>query len=237
MADLAVEWHLIGASNIVDIAALLVVIDDQTCCQLALDQRDVDEGVARSARRAALGHRIATIKAGLILGQVWLVGDVTHSAAHGARAKQGALRTGQHFDALKVNRIDIQVAARHRAWCVVQIERDVGLSAGGAGDLQAGGVGGQAANIHGRGAGTLRSRADVRQIFNQLFEVGDVQLLERLAAERLNGHGDLVDRLFTAGRRNDDILDGAIAFGRRCIGCKGGSRSHRDQHRRSGGDH
>ena len=209
-ADMTVKWHLIGASDIVDIAALLVAIDDQTRGQLAFDDWHIDEGAARSAFVAALGEGIGTVKAGVVFLHVRLVGDVTHGAAHGAGAKQGALWASQNFDALQVNRIDVQIAARHGAWRIVQIERDIGLRAGGAGDLQAGRVGGQAANIHGRGAGALRGGPHVWQILNQLFEIDDVQLLQRFTAKGLNGQGDLVDGFFAAGCRHDDVFNAAI---------------------------
>ena len=81
------------------------------------------------------------------IGQVGLVGDVAHHAAHRIGPEQGALRTGQDFDPVEVGRVDIEVAARSRSRRIVEVEPDAGLDPGNAEDLGTGCIGGQTTDI------------------------------------------------------------------------------------------
>ena len=217
-ADVAVEGHLEGAGDVADVAALIVREDREAGRELVLDDRDVHEGAGRRARIRAATAGVAGVEARMEVFQVRLVGDVADGAAHGAGAEEGALRSGQHFDPLQVDGVDVEVAARDRARRVIEVQRDVRLRTGGAEDLQAGGVGGQAADVDGRGARSVGRSAHVRQEFNQLLEVGDAQLAERFTAQRLDGQRDLVRRFLAAGRRNDQVLNcgDRVRLGRVC---------------------
>ena len=95
-----VERHLVSAGNVVDIAALAVVKDDETNRKLVLDHRDVDKAFARKAFIAMFRQGGGAGEAHVEVGEIGLVGDVSNRAAHGAGAEQRALRTGQHLDAL-----------------------------------------------------------------------------------------------------------------------------------------
>ena len=77
-----IERHLVRTGHVVDIAALVVVVEHDAHREAVLDDRDVDEPVTRDAVLAALGERIAAVKAGMEFGEVGLVGDVADSAAH-----------------------------------------------------------------------------------------------------------------------------------------------------------
>ena len=174
-------------------------------------------------------HRIVERYAGVELGKVGLVGDVADGTGHRARAKQGALRPGQHFDALQIDRIDIKVATRHRAWRIIEIERNVREGGACARNLQARRVGRHAADVDAANARRAFRCAHVGQIFNQLVKAGDVQLFQRLAAEGLNGNRNGV-QLFIAARCGHDNVDAVqgvfgicrhLSPGRIRVGCHG----------------
>ena len=82
------------------------------------------------------GEGIAGVEAGVEFPSIRLVGDVTHRAAHRAGPEQGALRTGQHFDALQIDGVKVQVAANQRSRRVVDVKRNRWLRTGGTGNLQ-----------------------------------------------------------------------------------------------------
>ncbi len=67
--------------------------------------------------------------------------------------------------------------------------------------------------------GPLLREGDVGRVFEQIGEVDDVELRQRVAAERLDGQRHLLDALVAALRGHDDV---AIAGRRRRIGLHGG---------------
>ena len=129
---MGVKRHLIGAGNIVDISALVVVVEHRTDCKLVLDDRNIHEHIASDAVVTALGHRIAAVEAGLELFQIGLVGDVADRAAHRTCAKQRTLRSGQHFDALEIGGVKIEIASDQRGRSVVDVKRNTRRGSGSA---------------------------------------------------------------------------------------------------------
>ena len=67
------------AADIVDIAALAVIIDHSTQGELVGD-RDVDERLGAIAHLAAIGERGRGLEPGIKAGKAWLVSDEAHGA-------------------------------------------------------------------------------------------------------------------------------------------------------------
>ena len=217
-ADIAIERHLESARDIVDIAALPVGVDHRAYRQLVLDDRDVDEGIAGDAFLALLGESVARVEPGMDFGRVRLVGDIAHRAAHRTGTEQGALRTGQNFDALKVDRVEVEVAAHQRGRRIVHIKRDGWLRPGRAGNLETRRVGREAADEDRRGTRPARRGTHIGQILDQLVEFGDVQVGQRIAAQRLDRQGNPVERFFAPGCGHDNVGDAAVICFRSSVG-------------------
>jgi hypothetical protein len=212
---MAIEGHLVFAVDIVDVAALMVKIAGDAQGQLVLDDRDVDIAIDLAAHRRAVGRRDRAVDPPAPPGQVGLAGDVADRAAHRTGTEQRALGPGQNLDAVEIDRIDIEVAPRHRTGRIVEIERDVGLNAHGAHELRAGRIGRKAANVDRGHTRSARGRPHVRHLRDEVFKVRDMQVAQRLAAQRPDRQRDLVGRFRTAGGCHDDIGQAAIVGGRR----------------------
>ena len=230
LTNMSVERYLVSAGDVIDIAALLIVIDHHAHRELVFDDRDVDIGLTRDAILAALGQRVGAGEPGVEFLQIGLVRDVAHRAAHRACAEQGALRPGENFDALEIGGVHIKIAARRGRGSIVEIQRDVRCRTGRTDNLKARGVGRKAANIDGRRARPLRGSLNVGQEFNQLVEVGDVEVGERVTRQRLNRDRNRVQIFLAPGRGHNDVGDPAV------IGFRGRVGFLR-QRRRTAGTH
>ena len=100
-----------GSRDVVDVATARVVVDDRTQCELVSDNWQVEHGLEHVAGVAVRGRRVAGRGVGLHLVEHWLVRDVTHDTGLRAGAEQRALRSLQHFDALEVGGVDVEVTA------------------------------------------------------------------------------------------------------------------------------
>ncbi len=76
-------------------------------------------------RIAAAGEAVAAGDAALGDVQLGLVGDVADGSRLGAGAEQRALRSLQHFNALHVGRVYIQVSPWELSRLIVQVDGDV----------------------------------------------------------------------------------------------------------------
>ena len=71
------------------------------------------------------GDAIAGFRVALKLVELGLVGDVTKNTGLRAAAEQGALWAFEHFDALKVNGNDVEVAAWDLTRLFVEVDGNV----------------------------------------------------------------------------------------------------------------
>ena len=212
------QWHLIGAEDIVDIATLAINENGGSKRELVFNDRDVDEAAGRSAERMARGGRPGQRKAGLELGKIRLVGDIADRPALRAGPKQRTLRTFQHFDTLKVGHVDVKVAARDRNRCIVKIQCDGWAGTGHRRGLDRDLRQRQAADRDCFLPRTAPAGVDLRQFSQHLIEIGDPALSKLLAAQRLNGDGNILHLFGAARRGNHDIGDAAgVFFSRWCI--------------------
>ena len=170
------------AGDIVDPAAFLVVVDDpaqaetlvyghvQHCFHIGIRVTVIDcpGAHADTAERAA---------------EVRLVGDQADVTGLRAGAEQCALGARQHFDALQVRGVDVEVPSRLRQRLVVEVEGNVGGKAGHAGGGQVGRRRGDATNINRvlpRAAAPCRDRWQLNDVVG---EVRDAKLRDIVAAQ------------------------------------------------------
>ena len=115
-----------GAFHVIDVTALVIVIQGRAEGQLVGNDRDIDHGFEGVRISTLMGLRVAARETGLELVQNGLVGDQAHGAGHGTGAVERALRTGQHLDSLHISDEDIQVATAGRDRLLVKIQGHVG---------------------------------------------------------------------------------------------------------------
>src|SRR5205807_9947039 len=96
---------------VVHVTTAGVVVDGGTQCELVSENWMDKHGLGDVAGVAVRGRRVAGRGVGLHLVELWLVRDVTHDAGLRSGAEQRALRSLQHFDALEVSGVDIEVTA------------------------------------------------------------------------------------------------------------------------------
>ena len=193
--------------------------------QLVFNDRNIDETFGAEAGGSLLRRGRPQGETSLEFGQIGFVGDIADRAAHRARPEQRALRPGQDFDPLEIGRVNVKVTARGRGRRIVQVERDVGLDACDAKNLRTRSVGRKAANIDRRDAGAARRGSHRGQVFNQLFEIGDVELRQLFTAKRLDRDRNAVCGFVAAGRSHDNVDNAAgIFLGRGVLG-QGGART------------
>ena len=177
--------------------------------QLIVDQRQVEHEIVVVIETAAVRAGQEALEAALGLGQVGLVGDQFHRAAHGARAVQRTLRAAQHFDAIQVieRRIDDDLAVlgtrrcRHRD--VVEIEADRrGVTA----------AGGHAAHLDLGLARAVALERDARRGRRQRRDIADTPILQILPAHRRDADGGFLHRRGALLRGHDDLGEPAAGI-------------------------
>ena len=104
------------AFDVVDVAALVIVVERGTQCELAFDDRYIQHRFEGVAVLTAGRHGPAAVDARLELVEHGLVRDQSYRACHRAGAVKSALRTRQNLDPLHVGYIDVEIATadRHR---------------------------------------------------------------------------------------------------------------------------
>ena len=120
------------------------------------------------------------------------LGDVLNGAAHGVLAKQRALRTAQHFDALDVQHALCQQAIGRRLPDTVDIDRHTRQAANAKSALR---LAGGAATEH-------RQVGDNRVELAQRFDAAALQLG---ATDCRDGDRHLLQRFFATTRGYDDF--------------------------------
>jgi hypothetical protein len=134
--------------------------------------------------------------------QVWSVGDEAHRAAHRAGAEQRALRALENFDALQVVQLDvrlivaaaIETQARDHSFVIVQT--DSGLARGrNAADDDLIVAHTPVVDLNGR----IQAR--------EALQGERLALANRVAADRGDGSGRVLQVRLSLGRGDDDLLD------------------------------
>ena len=196
-----------GAVDVVDVTATVVHVTHDTHGQLVVDERDVDHALDVVAVVAVRRIRVTDLDVAGQLIESWLVGDVTQHARLGAGAEQRALRPGQHFDALEVGCVDVEVATRNLRGLLVEVHRDVRPGAVGARSLGAERSNAEAAYVDVALARSEGGRRDTGQELHELLDRRDVQLRERLAGEGLDRQRDVLQAFRAALRGDDHFLE------------------------------
>ncbi len=142
--------------------------------------------------------------------ELGLVGDVADRAGLGTAAEQRALRAFEHFDALEVGGIDVEVARRELQRLVVEIQRDVGEVADRRARLAAGEPGAETADEDRALARAVVPEGDVGRVLDQVVERRDVELRQRLAGEGLDRQRHLLDAFVAALRGDGDLADAEV---------------------------
>ena len=187
------------AEDVVDVAALVIVIDHAAHGEFVGD-RNVHRGVEAAVRSAVAGEAGHAFRVECEGGGIGLVRDVADGAGFRAAAEQRALRTFEHFDALHVDHVDVDVAGRELHRLFVEIDRDVGIEADGSGGLVAAEAVAQAAHEDFALARAVVAVGHAGRVFQKVFEVIDVLGLQLIARERLDAHRHLFDRLCRGAR-------------------------------------
>ena len=216
------------AGHVVDIAALIDVVERGAEGQLVLDDRDIHIGLDAVRHLAVLGEGHGGVEAGAETVKLRLVGDQADRAGLRGRAIERALRSGQHLDPFKVGGVDVQVTARRGDRLFVQIQRDVGRGALGAGQLHADRLHGHAADIDRILSRSASGEGDVGQLANIIGEIADIQFVERFLINGLDRDGNGLGGGGPLGRRDGNLVNLGVGGagrhgdggGRKNCGCK-----------------
>ena len=214
------------AGNVVDVAALLIVVGDAAQCE-GLGDGDVDHGFDIRVH-VAFGDRTgAHLDAAVHVALVRLVRDQPDIAGLRTRPEQCPLRAREDFDALQVGGIDVEVAPRLRQRLLVQVERDIGREARDTGYRQVRRCRSNAADVHRVLAGTTATSGHAGQFKHVIGEIGDTHLLERRFRQGRHRNGHILQRFLALGCRDRDFLDGTLSMSCRCAQGNGHGRCER----------
>jgi len=104
------------------------------------------------------------------------------------------LRTLEHFDALEVRGVNIEIAPRELAGLIVEINGDVREDADRAARLTAGrSARAQPAHVYDALTGPVRLQRHIGEIFDQIIERLNIELGQCFARERLNCDWDILN--------------------------------------------
>src|ERR1700722_11987191 len=117
------------AGHIIDVPPARVAVDHGTHGPGSGDERYIDDAGAVAARITVAGIDVPHVRAAFGHVEFRFVRDVTQHTRLGAGAEQRALRPFEHFDALQIGGIDVEVAAGHLPRLLVEIDRYVGKAA------------------------------------------------------------------------------------------------------------
>ena len=196
-----------GRRDVVDVATLVVAVDHPADRQAVGQDRHVQHR-GEGGRGIAVGlHAIGRVEAALIGVELRLLGDVAHRSGFGAAAEQRALGAFQHFHALDVGQVEVDVARRELHGLLVQIDRHVGEVADRGAGLVAGETRRQAAHEDVALARAVLRELDIGGDADQIVEGGDVSRGKLGAREGLDGHRHALDALHAPLGGDDQLLD------------------------------
>ncbi len=200
--------------DVVDVAAAAVAVDHAADRKLVVDERQVEHNIGARVRIAVRGDAVTAFGAALGDVELGLVRDVADRAGLGAAAEQRTLRALEHFDAVHVDHVDIEVAPREGQRLVVEVGRDVRERVDRGRGLAACEADGEAAHVDVALTRAVRTEGHVRQQLDDVVECRHAQLAELVARDRLDRDRHVLNRFRTPLRRDDDLLESG---GRRCF--------------------
>ena len=187
--------------GVVDIAAFVAhQAADAKRCLVA--ERNVGDGAHRVAGFAVLGRFRRSARTRFERVRRRCGGDELDEAAQRACAVERALRTAQHFDALHVERIEVERQLRGVDKRGAGAERGfIDISANGAGD---------AAGVEAAQRKTLVARlpaggGEARNVGDVIVEAVRLDAFQRLAGHRGDGLRHFAQKLFALLRGDDDL--------------------------------
>ena len=135
------------------------------------------------------------------------MGDVAHHTRLRAAAEKSALRPFQHFDALEIDGVQVEIVARQHRRLFVHIDGDIREIAGDA--IALGALGAETETPHvnltlARAVGCCRH---VGEQLDVLVEGRDIHLRDRLARNRLDRDRDFLEIFGPALRCYDDFAE------------------------------
>ena len=208
---------------------MAIVIDHPAQRQCARDQREIEHTGEIAVGIAVGGGPIAGLDPALRHIELGLVRDVAEHTAECAATEERTLRALENLDALEVGRIDIEVTAGQLPRLLVEINGNRRERAGGAPALTATPADAEAAHEDLALRRAVAGLGHVGQIFDELVEALNIQLLQRVAGERLDRDGHVLNVLRATLRRDDDFLESrrgrCLRFGWRRIGSLRGVRA------------
>ena len=155
-----------------------------------------------------------------------LVGDQAHGAGLGAGAKQGALGAGQHFDALQVRGVHVQVPGCEGDRLLVLIERHPGRGALNRRHRERRLLGGRAAHEKLVASGAASGRDHVGEVWDVLLKAVHAELVDVVAGHRLHGDRDVLRGLGALGGGYHNLFNGCGLRRNRARGAHGDGRQH-----------
>ena len=204
------------ALHVVDVATAAVVIDHDARGEVVAE-RQVQHRFELAAFRAVCGRVVAGRCRGLGYAVLRLRRDVAEHARLGTGAEQSALRTFEDLDALEVGRVDIEVATRDLGRLLVEVDGDVRPLADRALTLRTERTDAETTHVDVALAGAEGGRRHAGQVLHELIKSRDLQFLQRLARQRLDADGNVLQIFRTALGRNDDFFQTQRRFRRRCL--------------------
>ncbi len=206
------------ARHVRDVAAVPIVVDHRPESQLVGNDRHVQGGVHAVVRVAVVRPTVARFDVGARRIDVGLVVDVADCAGFGPAAEERSLRTLKHLDAIKVDRVDVDVARRELHGLFVKIDRDVWEVGDRGARLAAPEARAQASHEDFALARAVVPERHVGRVLDEVVERGDVRLLKRLTGEGLQRHRDALDVLGSPLGGHEHEVGGA----RRALGVRVG---------------
>ncbi len=203
-----------GRWDVVDVAAAPVAVDHAADREGIVDERQVEHHIRAGVRITVRRDAVAAFGAAFGDVELGLVRDVAERAGLGAAAEQRALRALEHFDAVHVDHVDVEVAPRESQRLLVEIGRDVRERVDRGRGLAAREADGEAAHVDVPLTRAVRAEGHVRQQLDDVVECRHAQLAELVACDRLYRDRHVLNRFRASLRRDGDLLESG---GRRCF--------------------
>ena len=123
-ADIAALPHE-RSWDVIDVTSAGIAIHHCAHGEGVLDHGQIDHRIDAAAGISVAGIGISRVDVTLGDIEFRLVRNVSQHSGLGTGTEQRALRPFEHFDALQIRRIHIQIASRHLAGLLIQINCDV----------------------------------------------------------------------------------------------------------------
>ena len=192
-----------AAEDVVDVAGV-PLIESHAAESDARRDWQVDHAFELAADAAVIDRVNLAVDPAGGDSQLWLVGDDADRAGFARGAVERALRAGQALNPGDVVNVDVERAANGRDRLLIEIEADLRQ---GTRVIALGAASGRrdAAHIYG-GRARLRSQeGDRRQLFREILEIGDIELVEPPGTDRLDADRDVLEVFLAFGRGDDDL--------------------------------